>query len=1027
MNNTITNETFKPGLHNLKHVIVDIPPNLTGDTGYKSWTNKIDSLGSGYSWRIAETNDSTNLFHKEYFNGKSDKKLSQDFFFRNPKLEISGIIWENDWFLEANFKQCYFLSFDIDDGIPSLNDAITALNQTNGMLWTSKSHQKLNGEHTACDRYHVMLNFDKPILNLREYKFAMNAAMLVLCPTADKAMLNGSFKMRGGPENAILQPLGGNDYNVISVDKLIRFADDIPGYIQIKNDIWDRYDNNGKKACIEYFSGAIGEHKPDGNLKRVLTKFYTEKCNLEDTYRNIFKLMLNAFRPTLNSGKVKATILDMEELKPYYSKHRGQLTGIDATLNTAKNSYLSNSIGKIVSGKSLQPLNKLVVLKADELPAVPELVHAYKKKSVDINKINWDNNMEATLRLIHAIAHGDDRKAIVAVPPGLAKSTSATAIVAAYAATDRRYLIVKPSVVACDNQRKDLIALGVNNNDLSMLVGYADKHEICTETFRHGKNGPYHHCKDCKKNQDRDENGNHRALIERCAIGQTYTNRAEQMMKNVIIMTHQRFSTLWIENGIPSDLTIIIDEAMQSYDIINLDKYKLNKLSKLVPAISEHIKYLDSNLRDNCIRDEFNATRDDERFISEDVRAKLIEIMKAGDEYGKCDNPPDDVQDTIDMGYTAKAYLSAFYDKPEHGEAKRYVFDNCSDIVRKNEDDENKDNATETTNNIDDEKIAKLKQLTKDMRQKTYDVIKSRIYCDLPNRIIILDGSAIFSNTPWKGFTIYQIDIHKQILFDNVILHTFKGNPTITNVKSKFPQYADMIENDLKGRQPVEICIISNKQKEDSLEQTKRYKEFIKAFEDKNIKVKNLYRGTVIGSNLARDSHMIMVLASMFNGISETVLRTALRMDCGIEADKIWDYQLIDGKNGANIKRKVPKMNYGFEDSDLNETFMRTYADEIIQYILRGRARNYKGESEDVFFFSTGNLINEEIRTYLPGVQFAGDSGMKKLRDMTKEQIEDVSARELAEMFGYASHPNNDIVNELIRYRDMVYLEKINK
>jgi len=1006
MNNITTNETFTPGLHNLKHVIINLPPTVAKSGDYVKWTPKIDSLGYFFSARESAKNNSL-----EHFNAckveRNDKLIKPETFFRNLDLEISGIIWRDGWYRNENFDKCYLLSFDIDNGTPTLNEALSALMIAKGMLWTSKSHQKPKCEHAPCDRYHAFLNLDRPITSLREYKLAVAAFMMVLCPTVDEAMPNGTFKMRGGPADAIVQPLGGNDYNVICVDKLIKFAEDnIPEFVTAKNEIYDNYTENGKRNVLQIFSGSIGEHKPDGNLKRVLKKFYAEKCTLEDTYRNIFKLMLYAFSVTLNSQKVKATILDMEELKPFYTRHRGQLTGIDEALNKAKNSYLTNSIEKLGVGlkSSLQPLNELVTLKSDELQPIPEFVRAYLNKHIDINGINWDSNMEATLRLIHGTIHGDNRKAIVAVPPGLAKSTSATAIVAAYAATDRRYLIVKPSVAACRQQLTDLIALGANKNDLSLLVGYDDKHEICDKPFRHGKNGPYHQCKDCDKNKDRDENGKYIPLIERCLIGQTYTNRAEQMMKNIIIMTHQRFSTLWTTNSIPPDVTIIIDEAMQSYDIMSLDKAKLNALGKLVQSVCDHKKYLDSNIRDNCIRDEFCFTRKDGNFINEDEKEKLIEIVKSGD-YGKCDNPPDDVQDSIDMAKIAKAYLSAYYDKNENEQSSRYVFDNSSDIV-KNEDNEKQN-------------VVKI---------ETYDVIKSRIYCDLPNRIIILDGSAIFSNTCWDGFTIYQIDIHKQILFDNVTLHAFNGNPTKNSVKAKFPQYADMIESFLDKNlknETAELCIISNKQKEDALEQTKRFKNFISFCEDRKMKTINLYRGTVIGSNQARNSRLIAVLASMFNGVSETVLRTALRLNCGIEAEQIWNYQRIDGKNGVNVTRKVVRMNNGFEDESLNETFLRTYADEIIQYILRGRARNYTGETEDVFYFSIGEMINEEIRAYLPGVQFAGDSGMKKLREMTKEQIEGVSARELAEMFGYSSK-NDATSNELIRYRDMIYLEKIN-
>jgi hypothetical protein len=307
--------------------------------------------------------------------------------------------------------------------------------------------------------------------------------------------------------------------------------------------------------------------------------------------------------------------------------------------------------------------------------------------------------------------------------------------------------------------------------------------------------------------------------------------------------------------------------------------------------------------------------------------------------------------------------------------------------------------------------------------ETSFDVIKARMYTDLPNRVIILDGSAKYSTTKWDGFTIYQVDAHSQILYDRITLHPFAGNPTKTNVRETFGEFADHIVECITSKPVKEVCIISNKLQPEALEESERFNAFLSHFQSKGIEIVKLFRGTVIGSNLARSSDTLCIFSSIFDGIGPTALRTALRTGQSIAADRLWSYRTVSQKDGSTAVVKNPRLRDGFLDPELNETFLRLYANELIQYILRGRARNYADETEDVFFYSTGDLINEELRSQLPGVQFAGASGLEKLHSMTRDQLESISLRALAGLFGYQS-PNEKTSRDLRRLRDLVYIDK---
>ena len=107
----------------------------------------------------------------------------------------SPIIWIQGSRAACNYVTCEYLTLDFDDGAQTIEDIKTILQQWQlaGIIGTSKSHQKVKTtesgiEIKACDRFRVVIPFDRNIEDTRTYTYNMQEAFDTTfhCDTACK-------------------------------------------------------------------------------------------------------------------------------------------------------------------------------------------------------------------------------------------------------------------------------------------------------------------------------------------------------------------------------------------------------------------------------------------------------------------------------------------------------------------------------------------------------------------------------------------------------------------------------------------------------------------------------------------------------------------------------------------------------------------------------------------------------------------------------------------------------------------------
>lgn len=95
----------------------------------------------------------------------------------------SPIIWIQGSRAICNYVTCEYLTLDFDDGAQTIDDIKTILQQWRlaGIIGTSKSHQKVKTTESgimlpACDRFRVVIPFERNIEDAGTYKYNMTEA-----------------------------------------------------------------------------------------------------------------------------------------------------------------------------------------------------------------------------------------------------------------------------------------------------------------------------------------------------------------------------------------------------------------------------------------------------------------------------------------------------------------------------------------------------------------------------------------------------------------------------------------------------------------------------------------------------------------------------------------------------------------------------------------------------------------------------------------------------------------------------------
>ena len=235
---------------------------------------------------------------------------------------------------------------------------------------------------------------------------------------------------------------------------------------------------------------------------------------------------------------------------------------------------------------------------------------------------------------------------------------------------------------------------------------------------------------------------------------------------------------------------------------------------------------------------------------------------------------------------------------------------------------------------------------------------------------MVLDGSALMSDSFWEGFTIYECDALEQT-YPNTRLDILNVNPSKSALskKDKFERLHKMIIASITSNQAIlkkksPIVVFQNKE----LKNDKELKEHLTILEqelnDLDLNIIDMCRGEHIGSNKAKDAVLCAIAMSLFNNVSYYVLRTALVNHCDIQPERIW-------------KRKfyLPHMkrNGGFCDYDIQKTYCRALVVDLYQTIMRGCVRVDPEAEYNVICTISGPDIIHILHEELPGASFNYD------------------------------------------------------
>lgn len=142
-----------------------------------------------------------------YFDG--DPHLAGNCYYKNaivvedddllPKIITnrvwSPVVWRDGRRRGENFVHADYLAMDFDEGDPTLSDMLRETCDMKRIIGTTKSHQKPKGAKPPCDRYRVLIPFERRITELSEFLGTMDDVVKKY-PSVDKSALLGSQYFR---------------------------------------------------------------------------------------------------------------------------------------------------------------------------------------------------------------------------------------------------------------------------------------------------------------------------------------------------------------------------------------------------------------------------------------------------------------------------------------------------------------------------------------------------------------------------------------------------------------------------------------------------------------------------------------------------------------------------------------------------------------------------------------------------------------------------------------------------------------
>jgi hypothetical protein len=383
-----------------------------------------------------------------------------------------------------------------------------------------------------------------------------------------------------------------------------------------------------------------------------------------------------------------------------------------------------------------------------------------------------------------------------------------------------------------------------------------------------------------------------------CDFGQAVVNEQGILDKPVVVLTHAKFIGLEAQGRIPLNVSIIIDEQMSRFESYTFHFNRWPKIKRLLSRdmrlrVVPWLRALYKGLKSGGAAQVFRPSD-----WKMDYLSTVKKIFKVGSQHGDVDS--------------AWEFLSFFRN---------------------------------------------VRSLYWAMREgKNIHFVRSTIELDVPNRILILDGSATFSPVAWRGFTILRVTQHRQRRYPNIQIRALPYNPTKRQLTAHINQLQSDVGSILSANPSAKVFVASNR----NMSKLVNVQRMVNNLRSRPATV-HMTRGSVTGSNAARGCDCCVIAMSLFTSVADYVLRACVATGAQeISADRIW-------------RNKRPKMRQGrFDDEDIDTQYRRQYIDELYQAVMRGVVRLDPEAHYTVLAFVPALWMAMELEQLLPGFRLVG-------------------------------------------------------
>jgi hypothetical protein len=886
-------------------------------------------------------------------------------FCRDPHQFVTPIVWQGNHRSAEDFKSASFLATDFDTPIACMDEVwqqVTS-NDLHAVLYTTQNHQKpksgRNGKTLPpCDRYRIFAAMDRPITDPDEYDLFY--ACVLLSPIfrhADTACADRARIYCVGDENSEVRYHPG--MNVISVDGMIRTF----GAEAKTRQRAARARGYGEAAemarALEF-----GEHpcSADGNIIRRMSDYYeSTEWQTPNTCERIYGTIAYALRSLRPDPYLIAACAEQWWVyQDWLSRHPDRAGDLPVLVTTALLEVAGSGLvrDRIVPPNPVVEFNWPVELPGDVRDSVLKLCKArgMAAKTSEVDGLFY-----------HCMTSPDTVRSIVSAPCGQGKTSSAIAYAACRATRERPVWIIPGTRKAAKGIRAEMRT--VYGLEPGFLTGYDPDACVqpvppCRQRLMYDKRRTP--CHRCAKSGD-------------CDFYRSYfseADRTRQLATSVVLMTHHMLMRLLALGQVPATAVLVIDEEPRRWERLSLKSTELDLLDGrlaqwLEPGDADHV---DERAGWHEFRQCLDAARDRARESGDGIWADVsmppelltalfkrlhqVEGMGSAPTHrGKAENAA-----SYDWAY---AFLR-FFGYP----ARKAVF--------------------YTPQNA------------------TWHCSTDTIALTLPNRLVILNASAMFSAVTWEGATVYRIPDRRT--YSGTHVHVLTGNPTKAFMKRKLKDFMAKAEDVLKSvASPVVFVAVDKTSTEEDAQH-----QWLHGLEATCGPLLLGTRGSITGSNDYGTATATLILMATFRDVPDYVLTTMHVTQEELSSNRIWTAM---GK---------PLMHNGFTDQVLQRQLLRASVDEVYQTLMRGIIRSQPSADYHVVVTLTPEAA-QELAALLPGASFHADNTtefMVALRQRDTDELTSMSISDMEAAIGAVSRDKANL-STLRNARNVVAIERL--